>query len=87
MDRKSAPQPMYRDDLATIDCVSDEGVMETLNQRFAQGNIYTFLGDILIMINPFHEYTNYGSEVKCLGKNNNKSRYTYLIQTRFPPSA
>ncbi|CAL8096465.1 unnamed protein product [Orchesella dallaii] len=69
MDRKSAPQPMYRDDLATLDSVSDESVMETLNQRFAQGNIYTYLGDILIMINPFREYPIYGAEVA--------SRYKY----------
>lgn len=57
---------MHRDDLATLDCASDEAVMETLNQRFAQGNIYTFLGDILIMINPFREYPIYGSEVDHL---------------------
>lgn len=47
---------MYCDALAMLDSLSDESVMETLNRRLAQGNIYTFLGDIVIVINPFHEY-------------------------------
>jgi len=63
MERNSAPQPMYRDDLATLYTVSEESVMETLSQRFAQGNIYTYLGDILLITNPFHEYPIYGAEV------------------------
>ncbi|CAG7716563.1 unnamed protein product [Allacma fusca] len=53
MDRIQVPQRLSRDDLATLHKVSEERVMETLHQRFAEGNIYTYLGDILIVLNPF----------------------------------
>ena len=53
MDRSQAPQRLSVDDLATLHRVSEDTVMEALHQRFAEGNIYTYLGDILIVINPF----------------------------------
>jgi myosin heavy subunit len=58
---------MYRDDLATLYTVSEDSVMETLSQRFSQGNIYTFVGDVLLIVNPFNEYPIYGAEVCFTG--------------------
>jgi len=56
---------MYKDDLTTLTTVNEEIVLDTLSQRFSQGNIYTFVGDILISINPFHEYPIYSPEVRA----------------------
>jgi hypothetical protein len=67
LERGKAPTRMWRDDLATLYSVTEESVMENLEQRFAQGNIYTYLGDILLLINPFHSYPIYGPEVRVRG--------------------
>jgi len=52
-DRKSKPQPMYVDDLAALDILSEGGIVEQLQCRFQQNQIYTYIGDILVAVNPF----------------------------------
>ncbi|PNF20373.1 hypothetical protein B7P43_G12424, partial [Cryptotermes secundus] len=52
-DRKSKPQPMYMDDLAALDILSEDGIVEQLQHRFEQNQIYTYIGDILVAVNPF----------------------------------
>jgi len=54
---------MYRDDLATLFGVTECKVLETLEARYAQANIYTYIGDILILVNPFNTCLLYGPEV------------------------
>ncbi|XP_069672444.1 myosin-IIIb-like isoform X3 [Periplaneta americana] len=52
-DRKTKPQPMYMDDLAALDILSEDGIVEQLQRRFEQNQIYTYIGDILVAVNPF----------------------------------
>ncbi|XP_034246808.1 myosin-IIIb-like [Thrips palmi] len=52
-DRKSKPQPMFRDDLAALDNLTEASIVEQLQRRFEQGQIYTYIGDILLAVNPF----------------------------------
>ncbi|PSN47190.1 hypothetical protein C0J52_07874 [Blattella germanica] len=54
-DRKSKPQPMYMDDLAALDILSEahDGIVEQLQRRFDLNQIYTYIGDILVAVNPF----------------------------------
>ncbi|XP_035785819.1 myosin-IIIb-like isoform X2 [Anopheles albimanus] len=54
-DRKSKPQPMYMDDLATLDVLTEEAIVEQLQKRFETNQIYTYIGDILIAVNPFSQ--------------------------------
>ncbi|KAE8752070.1 hypothetical protein FOCC_FOCC001232, partial [Frankliniella occidentalis] len=52
-DRRSKPQPMFRDDLAALDNLTEASIVEQLQRRFEQGQIYTYIGDILLAVNPF----------------------------------
>ncbi|XP_015438922.1 PREDICTED: myosin-IIIb-like [Dufourea novaeangliae] len=52
-DRKTSPQKMYMDDLAALDMLSESGIVEQLEHRYEQGQIYTYIGDILVAVNPF----------------------------------
>ncbi|XP_067001655.2 myosin-IIIb isoform X2 [Anabrus simplex] len=52
-DRKSKPQRMYMDDLAALDLLTEDGIVEQLQCRFEQNKIYTYIGDILVAVNPF----------------------------------
>ncbi|KAI6649456.1 Unconventional myosin-XVI [Oopsacas minuta] len=47
------PEQCGSDDLATLSNMSEDIVLEELRQRYTKDQIYTYVGDILIAINPF----------------------------------
>ncbi|XP_011146962.1 myosin-IIIb isoform X2 [Harpegnathos saltator] len=52
-DRKTRAEKMYMDDLAALDMLSEEAIVEQLQHRYEQTQIYTYIGDILVAVNPF----------------------------------
>lgn len=66
-DRKSRPQKMYVDDLAALDQLTEDVIVDQLKSRYEKNQIYTYIGDILVAVNPF----------TCLGL------YTDLEQRRY----
>ncbi|KAG7210389.1 hypothetical protein KM043_011922 [Ampulex compressa] len=52
-DRKARPEKMYMDDLAALDMLSEDAIVDQLQHRYEQGQIYTYIGDILVAVNPF----------------------------------
>ncbi|KAK2723178.1 myosin-IIIb-like isoform X3 [Artemia franciscana] len=54
-DRKAKLQPMYVDDLASLENLTNDIIVDHLQRRFSQGQIYTYIGDILIAVNPYAE--------------------------------
>ncbi|KAF4520317.1 hypothetical protein B566_EDAN004377 [Ephemera danica] len=55
-DRKSRPQPMYMDDLAALESLSEDAIVKQLEHRYEQKQIYTYIGDILVAVNPFADF-------------------------------
>ncbi|KAG8034288.1 hypothetical protein G9C98_001372 [Cotesia typhae] len=53
INRKAQPKKIYFDDLAALDSFTEEIIVEQLKERFKQGQIYTYIGDILIAVNPY----------------------------------
>lgn len=51
--RKTRPEKMYMDDLAALDMLSEEAIVDQLQHRYEQTQIYTYIGDILVAVNPF----------------------------------
>ncbi|XP_050666235.1 myosin-IIIb-like isoform X2 [Leptidea sinapis] len=51
--RKAKPEKMYTDDLATLEVLTEDAIVEQLQKRYAQNQIYTYIGDILVAVNPF----------------------------------
>ncbi|CAG05467.1 unnamed protein product [Tetraodon nigroviridis] len=43
------------DDLATLEVLDETKVTEQLQSRYSRDQIYTYVGDILIAVNPFHK--------------------------------
>lgn len=65
-DRKARPEKMYVDDLAALDLLSEDAIVEQLQKRYEQAQIYTYIGDILVAVNPFTNlglYTGLVSEI------------------------
>ena len=57
------PQQCGSDDLATLSNMSEDIVLEELRQRYAKDQVYTYVGDILIAINPFKLLPYYSPKV------------------------
>ncbi|XP_013176841.1 PREDICTED: myosin-IIIb-like isoform X2 [Papilio xuthus] len=51
--RKARPEKMYTDDLATLESLTEDAIVEQLQKRYNQNQIYTYIGDILVAVNPF----------------------------------
>ena len=51
------------DDLASLERLTEDVIVEQLQQRYRAGQIYTYIGDILIAVNPFTEVNIYGEKV------------------------
>ncbi|XP_075903749.1 myosin-IIIa [Nelusetta ayraudi] len=52
---KMASEPEEANDLATLEFLDENTVAEQLQSRYGRDQIYTYVGDILIAVNPFHE--------------------------------
>ncbi|XP_029002637.1 myosin-IIIa isoform X2 [Betta splendens] len=50
------------DDLATLEVLDENTVTEQLQSRYGQDLIYTYVGDILIAVNPFHKMEIYSPQ-------------------------
>lgn len=61
-DRKAKPQKMYMDDLASLDILTEDSIVDQLKKRYDSKQIYTYIGDILVAVNPFEDLKIYGSQ-------------------------
>lgn len=48
----TSPQKLLIEDLSTMDNITEENILNLLHDRFDKGLIYTFIGDILLALNP-----------------------------------
>uniref|UniRef100_A0A673YPX3 non-specific serine/threonine protein kinase n=1 Tax=Salmo trutta TaxID=8032 RepID=A0A673YPX3_SALTR len=58
----SSPTPDEVDDLVTLEVLDENSVTEQLQRRYAKDQIYTYVGDILIAVNPFHKMELYSPQ-------------------------
>ncbi|KAH8041089.1 hypothetical protein HPB51_013749 [Rhipicephalus microplus] len=74
-DRKSRPTPILMDDLLMLSLVPvflQEIIVDQLYQRFMRGQIYSYIGDILLAMNPFQKLPIYSEEVSLRYRNRAK---------------
>ncbi|XP_051542770.1 myosin-IIIa-like [Myxocyprinus asiaticus] len=70
------------DDLATLEVLDENTVTEQLQRRYAKGQIYTYVGDILIGVNPFQEtdlYTPEHSKMYIGAKRSSNPPHIYAV--------
>ena len=56
-------ETMVVEDLAAIEDINEEKIMNVLHDRFKRGFYYTYIGDILIFLNPNTRIHIYGNKV------------------------
>ncbi|XP_019380888.1 PREDICTED: unconventional myosin-XVI [Gavialis gangeticus] len=58
--------PAPNDDLATLSELTDSSLLYEIQKRFNNNQIYTYIGDILLLVNPFKELPIYSTMVTQL---------------------
>uniref|UniRef100_A0A5F9CN34 Unconventional myosin-XVI n=1 Tax=Oryctolagus cuniculus TaxID=9986 RepID=A0A5F9CN34_RABIT len=58
--------PAPNDDLATLSELTDGSLLYEIQKRFGNDQIYTFIGDVLLLVNPFKELPIYSNLVSQL---------------------
>ncbi|RUS80244.1 hypothetical protein EGW08_012009, partial [Elysia chlorotica] len=64
-------------DLASLAKLDETILLEEIKERYAQDRIYTYVGDILIAVNPFKDVGIYGKEYS--------DQYKHIKQSAHPP--
>ncbi|XP_054253121.1 unconventional myosin-Ia isoform X2 [Indicator indicator] len=49
-------------DLVLLDPLTEESLLQTLQERFRRGDIYTYIGNVVISVNPYRSLPIYGPE-------------------------
>ncbi|XP_069815195.1 myosin-IIIa isoform X2 [Dendropsophus ebraccatus] len=65
------------DDLATLEVLDENTVTDQLQKRYNRDQIYTYVGDILIAVNPFRSLDLYSSQ--------HSETYSSVKRTSYPP--
>ena len=53
VDRKRPKEKVVKDDLAMLDDLTEEIIIDNLTSRYNEDKFYTYVGEILIAINPY----------------------------------
>ena len=53
MDRRKPKEVMVKDDLAMLEDLTEDIIIDNLSSRYAIDKCYTYIGEILLAINPY----------------------------------
>jgi myosin III len=56
-------EKMYSEDLAALEPLSDDGLLEEIKNRLKVGEHYSFIGDVLLSMNPNKAQQQYDRKV------------------------
>lgn len=59
------PERMNVEDLAALDRLTEDIILQELSARLKKGQFHTFVGDILLVLNPNEQQDIYGQEVNA----------------------
>lgn len=54
------------EDVAALETLTEDAVLDELHERLRQGYYHSFVGDILLILNPNEKQDIYGSDVSSL---------------------
>ncbi|OAD59027.1 Neither inactivation nor afterpotential protein C [Eufriesea mexicana] len=55
-------EPMFMEDLAALENLTEDTILDELHERLRQGYYHSFIGDILLILNPNEQQDIYGSD-------------------------
>lgn len=60
---------MFTEDLAALDILTEDVILDELREKLQRGEYHTFIGDILLILNPNEEHDIYGIHVSLIKSN------------------
>ncbi|XP_055637431.1 neither inactivation nor afterpotential protein C [Toxorhynchites rutilus septentrionalis] len=80
-------EKMYVEDLAALEAISEEAILDELSHRYKNGSTYTFVGDILISMNPNRKMPEYSrafhSKYSCKSRSDNAPHIFTIADSAF----
>ena len=73
VDRKKPKELVVKDDLALLEHLTEEIIIENLTSRYENDKFYTYIGEILLAINPYKDIGIYGYKDMLKYRNSSKS--------------
>ncbi|XP_033328921.2 STKc_myosinIII_N_like and MYSc_Myo21 domain-containing protein ninaC isoform X1 [Megalopta genalis] len=55
-------EPMFMEDIAALEVLTEDAILDELHERLRQGYFHSFVGDILLILNPNESQDIYGSD-------------------------
>ncbi|XP_076669129.1 STKc_myosinIII_N_like and MYSc_Myo21 domain-containing protein ninaC isoform X3 [Andrena cerasifolii] len=55
-------EPMFMEDIAALETLTEDAILDELHERLRQGYYHSFVGDILLILNPNEQQDIYGSD-------------------------
>ncbi|XP_076658174.1 STKc_myosinIII_N_like and MYSc_Myo21 domain-containing protein ninaC isoform X2 [Halictus rubicundus] len=55
-------EPMFMEDVAALESLTEDTILDELHERLRQGYFHNFVGDILLILNPNEQQDIYGSD-------------------------
>lgn len=63
---EQSPEKMYVEDLAAIERLSEDSILDEIRNRLKSGDSYSFIGDVLLSVNPNETVPDYNRNVNIL---------------------
>ncbi|XP_015178392.1 PREDICTED: neither inactivation nor afterpotential protein C isoform X1 [Polistes dominula] len=69
------PEAMFTEDLAALEVLTEDAILDELHERLQQGHFHTFVGDVLLILNPNERHDIYGpqdhTKYQCKSRSDN----------------
>lgn len=79
-------EPMFMEDLAALETLTEDTILDELHERLRQGYYHSFIGDILLILNPNEQQDIYGSDVRIMHRSNPSNEIALIIDTSLDSS-
>ncbi|XP_077275817.1 STKc_myosinIII_N_like and MYSc_Myo21 domain-containing protein ninaC isoform X1 [Temnothorax americanus] len=81
------PEQMLMEDLAALDILTEDIILDELREKLRRGEYHTFIGDILLILNPNEEHDIYGvhyhAKYQCKSRSDNAPHIYSVADSAF----
>ncbi|XP_025074650.1 neither inactivation nor afterpotential protein C [Pogonomyrmex barbatus] len=81
------PEQMLTEDLAALDILTEDIILNELHERLRRGEYHTFVGDVLLILNPNEEHDIYGihhhAKYQCKSRSDNAPHIYSVADSAF----
>ncbi|XP_011875420.1 PREDICTED: neither inactivation nor afterpotential protein C isoform X2 [Vollenhovia emeryi] len=81
------PEQMLTEDLAALDILTEDAILDELREKLRRGEYHTFIGDILLILNPNEEHDIYNvyhhAKYQCKSRSDNAPHIYSVADSAF----